>query len=249
MKALITRLLLALSIVSLAAFAQTPKQDPGTPAPKHADTTFIPKHERYLARGKSGPIGLLFMGDSITEGWHRAPHVWDAYYAKYNAASFGISGNRTQNVLWQIQHGELDGISPKVVVLMIGTNNSLDDSAADIAAANRKIVAAIRAKLPNTKVLLLAIFPRGPRPPQEVPVAKAEAEANKRMDVIDAVNRELMQMDDGRSVRYLNIGNTFLGQDGKIPYSIMPDQLHPTAAGYQLWADAMQKRLDEMMQP
>lgn len=201
---------------------------------------FLHKHDSFLDRGKAGPIGVLFLGDSITEGWIHAPHIWDHYYGLLQAANFGIGGDQTQHVIWRIDHGELDGIKPKVVVLMLGTNNTGTHTAEEITAADKKIVEMIRAKIPSTKVLLLAIFPRGPRGTEDFA---------QRMAIIDAVNAELAKLDDGKNVRFLNINDRFLGQDGKIPYAIMPDQLHPNAAGYQLWAEAMQPLLLEMLQP
>ncbi|MCF7688541.1 MAG: GDSL family lipase [Cephaloticoccus sp.] len=193
---------------------------------------------------------MLFLGDSITAGWKKAPHIWNHYYGAYQPANFGISGDRTQHVLWRIEQGELDGIAPKVVVLMIGTNNSGGNTAAEIATADRKIVAEIREKLPQTKVLLLAIFPRGPRADKTgVVTEEAIADATKRMAVIRDVNADLATLDDGDTIRYLDITRNFLGNDGTIPNIIMPDQLHPNAAGYQLWADAMQPLLKEMMGP
>ena len=153
-----------------------------------------------------------------------------------------------RSVIWRIANGELDGINPKVVVLMLGTNNSAAHTAAQIAAADRKIVAMIREKLPQTKVLVLAIFPRGAKKDAAGKITEAAiADATKRMAVIDAVNADLAQLEDGKMVRFLNINDVFVGQDGKIPFALMPDQLHPNAAGYQLWADAMKAKLAEMM--
>jgi lysophospholipase L1-like esterase len=232
-----------------AAPAPAPKVD-ASAAIEKKDTTgaFRKKHESFLERGKAGPIGVLMLGDSITEGWGKAPHVYERYYGKMDPANFGIGGDQTQHVIWRIENGELDGIRPKVVVLMLGTNNSGGHTAAEIAAADKKIVEMIRAKLPETKVLLLAIFPRGARKDAKGVVTEAAiADATKRMAVITAANAELAKLDDGKNVRFLDINAVFLGQDGKIPWQIMPDQLHPTAAGYQLWAEAMQKPLAEMM--
>jgi len=241
-------LALALAAGQAEVQAATPRLSASEAFQKQDDGTFLKKHERILARARSGPVGLLFLGDSITERWHVAPHIWDAYYGKYQPANFGIGGDRTQNVIWRIEHGELDGIAPKVVVLMLGTNNSLDYNAEEIAAADRKIVAMLRARLPATRILVLGIFPRGPRDPKGNPVTPAGIdEAARRMRTIDAVNRDLATLDDGKSVRFLNINEVFLGQDGRIPKAIMPDQLHPGPAGYQLWADAMQALLEEMM--
>jgi beta-glucosidase len=216
--------------------------DPSAAIPKRGNARFYELHASFLKRAKE-PMDLLFLGDSITEGWTKAPGVWKEYYEKYRAANFGIGGDRTQHVVWRIEDGELDGIKPKVVVLMIGTNNSGDDTGTQIAAADTKIVRLIREKIPGTKVLLLAIFPRGPWRGDKNP-----GEALKRMAVIGEANALLAKLDDGKNVRFLDINHVFLGADGKIPDSLMPDQLHPNAAGYQLWADAMQPLLTEMMQ-
>lgn len=204
---------------------------------------FMEKHESFLKRGKEGPIGVLFIGDSITEGWRKAPGVWEEHYGRYQPANFGISGDKTQHVIWRIRNGELDGIDPKVVVMMLGTNNTGDNTGAEIAAADTKIIRMIHERLPRAKVLLLAIFPRGPRRAELQNLAEWE----KRRDAIDAANARLMKLDNGSTVRYLDIGHVFFGPDGKIPDAIMPDQLHPNEAGYKLWADAMQPLLDEMM--
>jgi len=245
---------LSLALFSLLAACATPPVPPTTaPAaptvsvasdslPKRGNARFYELHAAFLKRAKE-PMDVLFLGDSITEGWGKAPSVWKEYYEKYRPANFGISGDRTQHVIWRIEDGELDGIKPKVVVLMIGTNNSADDTGAQIAAADTKIVRLIRGKIPGAKVLLLAIFPRGPWRGDKDPAA-----AQQRMAAIGEANALLAKLDDGKDVRFLDIGHVFLGPDGKIPDGIMPDQLHPNATGYQLWAIAMQPLLTEMMQ-
>lgn len=243
-----TALLLAIALAAGPTQAQAPSRLSASEAFEKQDNgVFLKKHASFLERRKS-PIGLLFVGDSITERWRVAPHIWDHYYGKYQPANFGIGGDRTQNVIWQIEHGELDGLSPKVTVLMLGTNNSLDYTADEIAAADRKIVGMIRARLPDTKILVLGIFPRGPRNAKGGPVTpELVDEAARRMKTIAAVNQQLASLDDGKTIRYLDITPVFLGQDGRIPNSIMPDQLHPGPAGYQLWADAMQPLLESML--
>src|SRR5882757_1886694 len=109
---------------TLAAKPVQPPGDPTVPAPKTGSPAFFTQHESFLKRAKEGPIGVLFLGDSITAGWGKAPDVWKKYYDAWQPANFGIGGDRTEHVLWRMENGELEGISPKVCVLMIGTNNT-----------------------------------------------------------------------------------------------------------------------------
>jgi beta-glucosidase len=203
------------------------------------------RHEGFVSEAKKGGVDILFLGDSITDLWRsRGADVWTRYYAPRRAANFGISADRTQHVLWRVEHGELDGIKPKVIVLLIGTNNSKTDPAEDIAKAIKMIIGDIHAKIPGTKVLLLGIFPRGPR---RNPDGTLD-DASQCMATIHAVNEIIAKYDDGgRTVKFLDLGPKFLGADGKIPPDIMPDFLHPNEKGYQIWADAMEPTLDEML--
>jgi lysophospholipase L1-like esterase len=210
------------------------------PVPR--DPKWVARHEGFVAEAKQGGIDILFMGDSITDFWrNRGSNVWNQYYAPRHAANFGISGDRTQHVLWRMDNGELDGIKPKVVVLMIGTNNTGKErngqprnSVPETIEGVQAVVADIRAKLPDSKILLLAVFPRGTlEDPQRAQVA--------------LINTVIAKLDDGRMVRYLDIDPKFIEADGTLPRSIMPDLLHPNAHGYQIWADAMEPTLDEMM--
>jgi lysophospholipase L1-like esterase len=204
---------------------------------------WMARHEEFVAQAKKGGIDILFLGDSITDFWRtRGINVWSKYYAPRHAANFGISGDRTQHVLWRIDHGELDGIHPKVVVLLIGTNNTGKERRSDkirntvpqTIAGVQAVVADIRAKLPDSKILLLGIFPRGTLDdPQRAQVA--------------LINTVIAKLDDGKMVRFLDIGPKFLESDGTLLRSIMPDLLHPNERGYQIWADAMNPTLDEMM--
>lgn len=250
--------LVSLAVAQTAPAPATPAAAPAAaPAipdasaaiPKTGNARFFELHEKFLARTKSGPIGLLFLGDSITEGWTKVPHIWEHYFGQYQPANFGIGGDQTQHVIWRIEHGELDGIHPKVVVLMLGTNNSGHFTGEQIAAADRKIVGLIRAKIPGVKVLLLAIFPRDDvRADKSGQITEASHDGSrKRKAAIAQANALLAKLDDGVNVRFLDIGAQFLGPDGRIPRTIMPDQVHPGPAGYQLWADAMQPLLTEMM--
>jgi lysophospholipase L1-like esterase len=240
--ALLSALLLA-ATVGAQAPATRSSVDPSVGVPKVGNAAFFEKHEAFLQRAKAGPIGLLFLGDSITEGWKSVPELWEQHFGRYQPANFGIGGDQTQHVIWRLENGELEGIDPRVVVLMIGTNNSGAHTAPEIAAANRKIVQLIRSQLPQTKVLLLAIFPRGPRSNRDGSVDDGVA----RMSLIRDVNTELARLDDGKRVRFLDLGPRFLGADGKIPTEVMPDQLHLSPLGYQIWAESMQPLLHEML--
>jgi lysophospholipase L1-like esterase len=212
------------------------------PVLRQNPTNWVARHEGFVAQAKAGGIDLLFMGDSITDGWrNRGLNVWSKFYSPRHAANFGIGGDQTQHVLWRMENGELDGIHPKVVVLMIGTNNtgrnndgSPRNSNIEVIAGVTAIVNDFRTRLPDSKILLLAIFPRGNfDDPQRAQVA--------------LINTAIAKLDDGKMVKFIDIGSNFLEADGTLPKSIMPDLLHPNAKGYQIWADAMEPTLAEML--
>lgn len=214
----------------------TPKQDGGK---------FITRHQSFLRRAQEGAVDLLFIGDSITEGWAgKAPVLWQQQYGAHRPANFGIGGDRVEHVLWRLDNGELDGIAPKVIILLIGTNNSASQTGAQIAASTRQILELIQRKQPQSKVLLLGIFPRGPRKD----ASGRMDDAIQRLQTIREANASLARLDDGQRVRYLDLGPRFL-RNGQIPPELMPDQLHPSLAGYRIWAEAMQPMLNEMLAP
>ena len=199
---------------------------------------FMQMHEKFVEQAKRGDVGLLFLGDSITQGWGGQREIWERHFGKYKPANFGIGGDRTQHVLWRIENGELEPpMKPKAIVLMIGTNNSASDPAEKIASGIEKIVATARQKT-GAKVLLLAIFPRGESP---------EKAANQR-EVINAVNERIKKLDDGKNVRFLDLSEKFMNGDGTISKEIMHDYLHLTRKGYQTWAEALEEPLREMME-
>jgi lysophospholipase L1-like esterase len=220
---------LGLAAIGIPACAQ----GPATVVPKPRDGAWLEVHRSFLVQAKRGPIDLLFLGDSITQGWNENT-VWQRYYGQRHAANFGIGGDRTQHVLWRIQNGELDGIEPKVTVLMIGTNNLDDDTPDEIAQGIKTIVAELRKRLTKTQVLLLAVFPRSPKP-------------DAARDRIKTINEKIARLDDGSHVRFLDMGKAFLNPDGTISPEVMPDYLHLSTRGYRIWAEAMEPTLWSML--
>ena len=177
---------------------------------------------------------VIFTGDSITHSWESdaAKEIWGEEYAKYDAINLGIGGDRTQHVLWRLENGNLEGLSPKAAVLMIGTNNSNgeDNTPEQIADGIRKIVQKLRTTLPGMKVLLLPIFPRGENP-------------NPQRGKILQVNQIIQKLVDGENVIWVDFGHKFVDENGLIPRDIMPDFLHLSKKGYQIWADSLRAPL------
>jgi lysophospholipase L1-like esterase len=216
-------------------------------APATRPGNWMQRHERISDRAKQGDVDLLFIGDSITDNWQPAPRggkeVWEKYYGNRKAMNAGIGGDRTQHVLWRLENGNIDGIKPKLAVLMIGTNNSNgnDNTAEEIADGIKAIVEKLREKLPESKILLLGIFPRG-----DMADAKKETTTVQRKK--NAKASELAsKLADNSTVFYLDIGSKFLDADGTIPKDIMPDFLHPNAKGYEIWAEAIEPKVAELM--
>ena len=215
----------------------------GPGLPKVPVTTTIPatrpgdwmkRHDQYVALAKAGNIDLYFEGDSITDGWHGAKKIWDKEFGPWKPANFGIGGDKTEHVLWRLQNGEFENVKPKVVVLMIGTNNG-GGTVENIAAGVTADVREIQKQSPSTKILLLAIFPR------------SEKATDPIRDKLKKVNAIIAKLDDGKTVKYLDIGDKFLDADGTLSTDIMPDFLHPNAKGYQIWADAIKLQLKEWL--
>jgi lysophospholipase L1-like esterase len=213
------------------------KKNPATtPVPR--EKGWMKRHEGFVEIAKKGGVDVLFLGDSITDAWRNKPAkpTWDKYFKPLGAANFGIGGDRTEHVLWRIQQGELEGISPKAIVLMIGTNNSGNNSAEQIAAGIKAIVQTLRAKTPTSKILLLGVFPRGPQPGTEV---------RKKIAAINNMISKLGEKD--KHIRYMDIGSKFLDSDGTLTKDIMPDYLHLSARGYEIWGEAIAPAVNEMV--
>ncbi len=226
---------LALTFAIVAHAAEAKDNTATTPAPR--DPKWVQRHDGFVKIAKQGGVDLLFLGDSITDGWRGGgKDIWEKNYAPLKAANFGIGGDRTQHVLWRLQNGELDGIKPKLAVLMIGTNNLSSNSDEEIVDGIKAIIAELHKRTPETKLLLLGIFPRG---------MKADDPNRARIKHINSI---IAGLDDGgKTIKYLDFGDKFLEADGTLPKSIMPDALHPNAKGYEIWADAIGMPVQEMM--
>jgi lysophospholipase L1-like esterase len=194
------------------------------------------RHQGFVEIAKRGNIDLLFVGDSITDWWARQGlEVWTANFAGLNPANFGIAGDTTQGVLWRMQNGELDGFTAKLIVLMLGTNNVNRNPVDEIVDGNRLILEEFKKRQPQAKVLLLGVFPR---------TAQAD---NPIRAIIKEMNEKLAKLADDRQVFFKDIGQAFLAPDGTLPADVMPDGLHPSARGYQIWADAIREDVTRLM--
>ena len=235
-------LCLALSLAVSACFtttvataADTKLHDAVKPVPREGKG-WNDRHAKMNHRVAQGNVDMLLIGDSITHAWETGGKgVWDKYYAPRNAVNLGIGGDCTQHVLWRLDNGNIKGISPKLAMLMIGTNNSGANSPEEIADGVKAIVAKLRKKLPATKVLILAIFPCG------------ASDADPRRQVNMKANKIIARLADGDMVSYLDIGDAFLADDRTLSKKVMPDLLHLTPASYKTWAEAVEPAVAKVM--
>jgi len=227
---MLTTPLLLITAALLGAASTTPEQRDGWHAGRHAAINKVVK-------ANAGQVDLVFVGDSITQAWENAgASVWDDSYGTRRAVNLGISGDRTEHVLWRLENGNLEGISPKVAVIMIGTNNigHKTHSTAEVLSGVRAVVDGIHARSPETRVLLLDIFPRG-------------QQFNQDRGRITQINQALARLHDGDRVVFLPIGHVFIEDDGSISKEIMPDSLHLSTEGYRRWRDAIEPTLRSML--
>jgi lysophospholipase L1-like esterase len=205
-------------------------------------------HQDLLGKAKTGRIDIYFEGDSLTRRWGATDYPellanWKQNFFGWNAADFGWGADTTRNILWRLNNGELDGVNPKVIVLLAGTNDLTDQEGAGndpVAAVSRRIQEILRVferKAPQATIVLMAIFPRNDNP--------------KLSPVIEKINANLSQIADGRRVRYLNINDRLADRHGRLFDGMMNsrDKLHPTVKGYQLWADALNPLFRELLGP
>ena len=197
------------------------------------------RHDEKLIEAKNKNVDVLLLGDSITHGWEKGgrENIWQQYYPGLTHFNLGFSGDRTEHVLWRIQHGSVDHLQAKLTILMIGTNNTGHrmDPAKHTALGVKAIIDALQSKIPNTKILLLGIFPR-----QESPY-------NDMRRRNDQINKVISAYADNKNITYLNINQKLLNNENKLDIEIMPDLLHPNNKGYHIWAEAMQALIMKLL--
>jgi lysophospholipase L1-like esterase len=216
------------------------------PGPNSAIVPFLgqnfqTKHKANLAVAAEGGAELLLAGDSITDFW-RNPEgpfagkpVLDKHFGQWKIANFGIAGDTTQGVLYRLQNGEGRGFSPRAIMLMIGTNNTARNTPAEIAEGIGAVVMELQKDFPQAKILLLGVFPRGRNATDPI------------RNTIAQINTIIQRLHDGTRVHYLDIGAKFLDASGAIPQDVMSDALHPSAKGYEIWAEAVKEPLTALM--
>ncbi len=208
-----------------SAAVATPKDDP----------KWIARHNAMAEQMKAGHAKVLWIGDSIVQKFEKpGKPVWDTYYAPRDAINLGISGDRTEHVLWRLDHCNLEYVSPKLAIVMIGQNNGGSNTAEEIAEGVEAIVTKLRKQQPQMKVLLLGIFFRGEKPNDEqVKLAKT--------------NEMLSRWADGKQVVYMNVNGIFIQPDGIIMKALMPDFEHPNEEGCKRWAEAIEPQVAKML--
>jgi lysophospholipase L1-like esterase len=228
---------------------QTPPAAPAVNQPiPRVDPNSIAAHEQLLDKARKGGIDIYFEGDSIARRWGATDYPdllanWKQNFYGWNAADFGWGADTIQNILWRLHNGELDGVHPKIIVLLAGTNNvgniappgDGEEKASDIAGGIKAILDVMRAKAPEAVIILTGIFPRN--------------DNMAVMPVINKINDKLSMFADGKKIRFLNINDRLADKDGKLFDGVMnvSDKLHPTIKGYQIWADALKPVFLELL--
>lgn len=209
-----------------------------TPAPSNKPPWWPARHAQKVEEAKRGNVDMLFIGDSIVQGFEGAGQgVWARYYAPRRALNLGFNRDKTENVMWRLLNGEIDGLSPKLAIVAIGTNNTglRRDKPSDILDGIHGVCDTLRKKVPGIKVLIVAILPRSPKPTDWERVNNEE------------VNKRLERLVDNEHVFSINVNSKLLQPDGSLSWEIMPDMLHPSAKGYEIWAAAMEPVVAKLM--
>jgi lysophospholipase L1-like esterase len=234
------RVLVAAFLFGLAATAVA--QDNPAAKPVNRD---IPRHKQFLKVVEKGEGDVIFIGDSITQGWEGAgKKAWAEHFAQFKPVNLGIGGDQTGHVLWRITEGkETAPLKPKLAVIMIGTNNTGGHSAEQIAGGIKAIVEELRKQKPEMKILLLGVFPRAGGIAKEDTVAPKE----KLNPKIKQINDIISKFADDKNVFYKDIGPKFLNKDGGLEKKVMPDLLHLSPAGYEIWAEAIKDDIAKLV--
>jgi lysophospholipase L1-like esterase len=246
-------LVFAAAIVSLPTQVLAQAAHPDTPADQpvaRSDQNSKIAHEQLLEKARRGGIDVYFEGDSITRRWGALDYPeflanWKQNFFGWNAANFGWGADSVQNILWRLKNGELDGVHPKIIVLLAGTNNvgnpfpavGTDEKAADITKGIRAVLDVMREKAPGAIIVLMGIFPRN--------------DNMALMPLIDKINNSLAALADGSKIRYLNINDKLADKDGRLFDGMAHpvDKLHLALKGYQVWADALKPIFNELLGP
>jgi lysophospholipase L1-like esterase len=207
----------------------------------------IPRHKQFLKIVANGEGDVIFLGDSITHGWESTgKKVWAETFAPLKAVNLGIGGDQTGHVLWRITEGkELEPLKPRAAVIMIGTNNiPRNHTPEQIAGGVKAIVEELRKQKPHIKILVLGVFPRSGKKVEKTVSQISTADLQPKVKEINAI---LARLDDGKMVFFKDIGGKFLDKDGGLSRKIMPDYLHLSPQGYQIWADAIKADVEKLV--
>jgi lysophospholipase L1-like esterase len=232
-----------------SAFAQGKGRPPAADQPvARTDPNSRLAHQQMVKNLKKGRIDVYFAGDSITRRWRATDYPqflanWKKNFHGWNAANFGWGGDTIGNILWRLQNGELEGVDPRVIVLLAGTNNvgrfpASEARVADIVKGIKALLDTMRKKAPRATIIVMGILPRndGRRP-------------TAAMASISKINEKIAKLADGKTIRYLDINDKLADRDGKLREGMTVDRLHLSLKGYQVWADALKPLLRELLGP
>ncbi len=220
-------------------------------AAPRADANSQLAHTQLVEKAKKGGIDIYFEGDSIVRRWGTSDAAWaqnltnwNTNFFGWNAADFGWGADLTQNILWRLENGELDGVNPKIIVLLAGINNvgtqaGNDAKVEDVTKGIKAIVDICQKKAPDATIIVTGIFPRNNSGGNTLAV----------IPTINKINDNLAKFADGKKIRYLNVNDKLADKDGKLFVGMTVDNLHPTPKGYQVWADGLKPIFTELLGP
>ncbi len=193
---------------------------------QRTDEHHIERHDYFLRFKEQNKIDLLFIGDSLTRRWQEVPHLWEAYFSKYNPANFGVGCDTIQNLKWRMLNGELEGISPKITVLLIGTNNLPMYSAEEVALGIEELVNILQKKLTEPKIVLMGLLPRD-----------SDDKCDDYLSIIDDINKRLLNLAKVHNLIFFDIGKMLIDEKNKVNRNILNDGIHMIEPGYKIWGE------------